>query len=669
MSLRSLYLILCLLLASKLLAQQSRIDSLEAIIAKNNRDLETIKTLNLVSIEWNRKDVNKAKSHLWKAKSLLKTIPDDGSLSSTYSQLVGIYKHSAQIDSAEIYLSALKTLSEKPTNKNDVKVQTNYALTAGLYYKKSGKYKEALVYYNKAYELSKSVGDIASTSGQAINIGNCYLSMSNYNEGLKYYLLALEGFEKIDNKTGLSFCYNNIANCYTELKRYNEALPYINKSIKLKTELGDKRGIANAEQNLGSVYFGLNNFDKALMHYKKALSLNEEMNLKTEIAGNYHSIGKLYSEKGEKLKALEFFEKSKNLALKIEDSTQVISADLEILALNKLNEEPILTENNALTSLKALHTSGVKSQVAEGYKSMAAYYTNLKQFDKALEYTNLYYTLIDSIKNNEIQTQFKSIEEQYNKVNNEKQIELLQKDQLLTDEKLKKQQSLLILSGAIILFISLGIWMLINRNKLRQKMKEVELRNQIAADLHDEVGSSLSSIFMLSKMAVNASETNQQTILSKVSDNAHETMDKMSDIVWMLKPSESYGVGLKERMEQFIQDLCHSRGIQYSFITNNLEKTKLTPTQSKNLYLIVKEGVNNAVKYAHTKTLQVEINIADKKLQLLIEDQGIGFDSETIEMGNGLTNMRNRAIELNGTLKIDSEPQKGTRIHLSFPVS
>ncbi|PKA84457.1 histidine kinase-like protein [Ulvibacter sp. MAR_2010_11] len=668
MSIKSSFFGICCLVCFSVSAQQSKIDSLEIVIAKNNSDLETVNAINLIAVEWIRKDVNKAKTYLWRAKTIIKTFPNDEALSSTYSNLVSLYKNTAQLDSSEFYLNRLRVLSENPKYRVNSKIQANYASTAGLYYKKSGKYKEALVFFKRSYDVAIAKGDLLSASGQAINIGNCYLGMSDYNEGLKYYIIALNGFEKLDNKAGQSFCFNNISECYTELKRYSEALVYLNKSIKLKKELGDKRGLANAEQNLGNVYKGLKEYDKALAHYNTALTINTEMEVFTEVTDNYFAIGQLYAEMGRSQEAISNLEKSKAVAIKIDDSVQIISAELEILAIKKSSEQQIVSENDAILNLKSLQEAGRKNQEAAGYKNMAEYYTNRKQYDKALEYTNLYHALTDSIKNYAIQAQFKSIEEQYNKTNNEKQIELLQKDKLLIDEKLKQQRFLVILSGVIFLFTGIGIWMFINRNKLRQKMKEVELRNQIAADLHDEVGSSLSSIFMLSKMAANTTPKNQQTILSKVSDNAHETMDKMNDIVWMLKPSENYGIGLKERMERFMHDLCTIRNIYYSFQANELGNLRLTPTQSKNVYLIFKEAVNNAIKYSNTKSLDVTIEITNKKLNMVICDEGSGFDLKTIEKGNGLNNMTSRAIELQGKLLIDTSPHMGTRVALSFPM-
>jgi two-component system, NarL family, sensor histidine kinase UhpB len=203
-----------------------------------------------------------------------------------------------------------------------------------------------------------------------------------------------------------------------------------------------------------------------------------------------------------------------------------------------------------------------------------------------------------------------------------------------------------------------------NRNKLRQRMKEMELRNQIAADLHDEVGSSLSSIHMLSQMATQQEGSNKD-ILARMSGNAKETMDKMGDIVWMIKPGESEGASLKQRMERFTYEICSSKNIAATIELNELEKIKLTMEQRKNFYLIFKEAINNAVKYAGTEKVEVIVTTQNKQVTLLVKDYGKGFDPETTGRGNGLDNMKNRATELNGNLNISSEIGKGTTVQLT----
>ncbi|MCB0777128.1 MAG: sensor histidine kinase, partial [Chitinophagaceae bacterium] len=203
-----------------------------------------------------------------------------------------------------------------------------------------------------------------------------------------------------------------------------------------------------------------------------------------------------------------------------------------------------------------------------------------------------------------------------------------------------------------------------------QQMKELELRNQIAADLHDEVGSSLSSIHMLSQIAnkKQSEDASQKEILDRMSVNVKETMDKMGDIVWMIKPGEGEGISLKNRMERFAQEVCSSKNIDLNMELGKLETMKLSMPQRKNLYLIFKEALNNAAKYSGTEKIDISIKEENKRLSFMLKDHGKGFDASRIAKGNGLDNMQNRARELNGELKINSAMDEGTIIQLDMPV-
>jgi signal transduction histidine kinase len=382
---------------------------------------------------------------------------------------------------------------------------------------------------------------------------------------------------------------------------------------------------------------------------------------------NYFSIAKVYAAKKDVKQALEYFNLSKLLAKQLRDSSSVAAIDAELIVLQNNVEKTAFSENKLKTTLQLFEQQGDLNRQASGYQNMADFYAADKQFEKALEYNNKYYQAIDSLRNNELQLQVKKMEEQYNVEKKEKEITLLKKDKELQQQKLQRRSLLLTGSAALALLALCGIWLLMNRNKLRQRMKELELRNQIAADLHDEVGSSLSSIHMLSQMATQpGNETTHKGILEKMSSNAKETMDKMGDIVWMIKPGETEAANLKQRMERFAYEICSSKNISTEIDLDELEKGKLTMEQRKNLYLIFKEALNNAVKYSGTERIIIKASTQNKELILLVKDLGKGFDGRLIKKGNGLDNMQNRAKELAGKLEIVSEPGKGTTVRLSI---
>src|SRR5690606_37211523 len=366
--------------------------------------------------------------------------------------------------------------------------------------------------------------------------------------------------------------------------------------------------------------------------------------------------------------AISYFERSKALSIKSGDSGMISKNELEILASKKLTEQQLKMEEQAIKNLEILSKGGAKSRKVYGYENLANYYAQTNQFEKALEYTKKFYTLRDSIKSDEIQLQFKAIEENYNKEKNEKQIVILEKDKEISEQKLGRQRFLMIIFGLVIIFTGIGIYMFVNRNRLKQKMQELELRNRIAADLHDEVGSSLSSIYMLSQMAGKSQFDAKGDIMDIIKTNSKETMERMGDIVWMIKPNANEGEGLKYRMERFVSQICNCRNIDCSFSADDLNELKLSMKQKKNTYLIFKEAVNNAVKYSETKKLDIKLIQQNKQLEMVIKDYGNGFDEKIILKGNGLENMKMRAKELNGNFRLTSSSKDGTEIQLSFPI-
>ncbi len=348
------------------------------------------------------------------------------------------------------------------------------------------------------------------------------------------------------------------------------------------------------------------------------------------------------------------------------DSSAIASIEAEMIALGKQPDS--LSEKKLNASLQLFQERGDLNRQADSYKNMVDFYTNTKQFAKALEYNNLYYKIIDSIRSNELQLQTAKMTEQYNLEKKEQEIAILKKDQLLNETSLQKQKIVQYTIIGLILLLLLVGFLVVNRIKLRGKMKQLELRNQIAADLHDEVGSSLSSIHMLSKMATQqGTEASHKDILARMSNNAKETMDKMGDIVWMIKHTDTEGASLKQRMERFAYELCGSKNIEVLLKLEKLEKTELSMEQRKGIYLVFKEAVNNAVKYSGAQKIWVEVKEEGSNLVLRIQDSGQGFDPEKIIKGNGLENMNNRARELEGNLLVSSESGAGTTIQLTVP--
>ena len=212
------------------------------------------------------------------------------------------------------------------------------------------------------------------------------------------------------------------------------------------------------------------------------------------------------------------------------------------------------------------------------------------------------------------------------------------------------------------------------RYRLAQAVKVVRVRERIARDLHDEIGSTLSSVSLFSsvaqkKAAGKAPEASE--LLGRITDSTTQVLEAMNDIVWAVNADNDDMASVIKRMHAFAVNVTEARDCKlHLHADEELKGMRLEMTQRKNLYLIFKEAVNNAMKYSGCANLRVELMRDKSAVVLRVVDDGSGFDvtatNGSVGGGNGLGNMRNRAAEIPGTLTITSAPGTGTTLELRF---
>lgn len=215
-----------------------------------------------------------------------------------------------------------------------------------------------------------------------------------------------------------------------------------------------------------------------------------------------------------------------------------------------------------------------------------------------------------------------------------------------------------------------GIIIIRSRNQWKQKANEYEIRNKVAIELYEDLNVAMHSINMLSQMDADAVITDSKEIISRVKEYSDESIEKINDLVWVINPvkGEEKSAALKQRMEQLLLDICQNKKIRPLVDIDCLLQTHLNPEQRKGIYLVFKEAINNAAKYAEFRNLKCSMQENLGTLTMTISDDGKGFELKEANKGNGLQNMQSRAKALGGSVMIDSEPQKGTEITFSIPV-
>lgn len=221
------------------------------------------------------------------------------------------------------------------------------------------------------------------------------------------------------------------------------------------------------------------------------------------------------------------------------------------------------------------------------------------------------------------------------------------------------------------------------RKSKEDRLAELEkVRSRIATDLHDDIGSSLTQIAVLSEVAQAQNKDNGTSEpLRKISSVSNELVETMSDIVWSINPTKDHLSDLTQRMRRFASDVLSSKGIVFQFaVAEKDENTIVNTNTRREVFLIFKESINNIVKYSEARHVKIELDVSSEKLILKISDNGKGFNSTLLDSrndssansktrgGNGLISMRKRAKEMNGYLDIESTENSGTTIFLQLPL-
>ncbi|MGC3947147.1 MAG: triple tyrosine motif-containing protein [Chryseolinea sp.] len=218
--------------------------------------------------------------------------------------------------------------------------------------------------------------------------------------------------------------------------------------------------------------------------------------------------------------------------------------------------------------------------------------------------------------------------------------------------------------------------------KVERQEALLKERTRISRDLHDDIGSTLGSISIYCEVAKKRSDKKQSTneVLSKIGHASRELIDKMSDIVWSLNPNNDGFEQLQNRMMAFASMILTSRNILFDFtVGGEVKSIQFTEKQRKNFFLIFKEALHNMVKYADCKAAWIGLSLDNNVLTMVIRDDGKGFDpsyssgDRTYAVGSlggdGIRNMHARADDLNAELRILSNENEGTTIHLTLPLS
>lgn len=629
---------------------------------------------------------------------------------------------------------ALVMAKKAYSSSQEKSVQAKSLLLMGALYADLSRYDSSLIFSQQSLELFQASNDSLQIGEAYENMGIAYEYQGEYQKALDHYLTAYTIRKKLSLEKEQAYSLNSIGNIHVILTNYSKALELFYEVLRLGRKVSDEQVIINAYNNIGMVYDYNNDLDKALEYYQKAATGFRDLKNESGLGGALNNIGLVYKNKGAPEQAIPVYQEALAIFSKLKSDfgvavlqnnlgvasgllnkpEEALSYHRQALATNTRigNMDGISNSNNSIGECylklkqfsQAIHYFGKglematqiksKDRMAEAYEGLSGAWEGKNDFKKSLFYFREAKVLRDSILTAEKFQKLYDMEQKYESALKETQIVLLKtesENQKLSiaqqQELIRQRNTQLILILSFILLISLVVYLFFSRLNVIQKARVQSLQNEnehaiiksiyeqrisISKDMHDEIGSGLTHIALLSELITNRQQgpAEIKKEMETISDISGKLIQSMSEIIWALNPQnetlDNLAAYLREQTNAYFEPF----NVQYSMdVPAVIPDSKLTNIQRRNLFLVTKETLNNALKHSDASRINLTLTVQDGLLKFCVSDNGKGFDLEKIRRSaNGLGNMRSRMKEIHGIFDIVSS-EKGTTVTYAMPLN
>lgn len=525
----------------------------------------------------------------------------------------------------------------------------------------------AFYYYHESKNISKKINDSLAVGRRLLSIAVIQRNAKDFLGSEISAIEALQYLEPIKSYKYLNATYNNLGLASGELNQKKEALYYFNKAIKindLNENNGEKLYTIN---NIGLLYQKQNKHQKAIEFFKKGLLFDsikqkhpDQYSLLSEnLTYSNFSLGNTKSTLDEYKSLLKFRDS-------LNDFKELSTTHLNISNFYQTQKESNKAKfhaNKALAYAKQTHNN---KRWLEALENLSVLTTGKQSREYLQEYIQLNDSLIE--KERQLKNQFAKIRYETDKKEKENGLLKTENEKIEAEITYQKQQTtigwlLFIVSllalGSSILFFLVRRRRLIYQNQLQKAQAREKERQQIAKSLHDEVAGDLRLLHQKLQKSQLLEEAQK---LNEVKDNVRNLSHKLSSVSFKK-------VSFKDQVINLVSDYFEPNFRIIVTGINDQEWDEVNTSIKRLLYLSIRESIQNCKKYAQASKTTIHFSIHKKNVFLSIEDNGVGFDTNSTKKGIGLQNLEERLEELNGTLTIESEPNNGTKTYIQIPIN
>lgn len=521
-------------------------------------------------------------------------------------------------------------------------------------------------------------------------IANVYEYIGDYDSSTYYFIRALHIINPAKYKKLSGTLNYNLASVLYLIGDYNRALGYAKKGYAMGEALEDTHMMSNSRLNMGCIQVGLKQFDTALKYFDEVISMVRHTPDSLTILDALNNKGDVYARTKQFDKSLASYKHMLQLAQQSGDSYYLLYAygnlGITQFQMQKLQE----AEKNLNKAILLSQKQNARNELRQFYESMSEVKEARKQFAAALAYRKKYDSLNDTLMSESTQKNMHLLEIKYQTAQKDKQI-AQQKLVLTQNQRAIEQKTtwMFIFLGGLIALIAILVLSIRNYRHKRnlhqqnlqtlQKQHEVntlktkmeareEERNRIGQEMHDDIGSALTTILYLSNDLKTQSNGNNKHTSERIAETAGNVVDKMNEIIWSMNQEYDTLDDLIAYTRQHAANFLKNYNMDYHFETPDpVPDIHLQGEQRRNIYLVIKESLHNIVKHACATKVEVSF-LLNKNLTITIHDNGKGVDKENLRrFGNGLQNMKQRMEAVGGSFEIISN--KGTCVKLECPAA